>query len=385
MKKWFWLVLLLLVTIVAVVLTSTFIEQHRESVFYSIRVRNPFSTNEDTKTLGREDAQIMRPKDTETENSSPVFLRPRIPASLQVSADKLFAHVLRLNFTRHTPAERSRTRAYITTELKKMGWKPQLEKFQDGVNIFAEKPGTDKDAGAILVGAHYDTVYISPGADDNASGVAVVLEIARLFGPRPTSKTLQLAFFDKEEAGLLGSKAFVTNKKHLENLQGVIVMDMVGYACHTPLCQKYPTSLPMTPPSDKGDFLAVIGDTEHFSLLNAFQNSQMLPAISLNKESTGETVLPSVLTLPIFLKGLLTPDTLRSDHAPFWYQGVGAVLVTDTANLRTPHYHQPSDVPATIDREFFTGAAQVVVNATNSLLENRNSLDSPASTSSKSS
>lgn len=173
----------------------------------------------------------------------------------------------------------------------------------------------------------------------------------------------------------------MTNKKHLENLQGVIVMDMVGYACHTPLCQKYPTGLPVTPPSDKGDFLAVIGDTEHLPLLHAFQNSQMLPAVSLNKGDQEERhkndknkkvggLIPPVLTLPIPLKGLLTPDTLRSDHAPFWYQGIGAVLVTDTANLRTPHYHQPSDIPATIDREFFTGTAQVVVNATSKLLEN---------------
>ena len=103
----------------------------------------------------------------------------------------------------------------------------------------------------------------------------------------------------------------------------------------------------------------------------------MLPPISFNKASTGDTIesMPPVLTLPIPLKGLLTPDTLRSDHAPFWYQGVGAVLVTDTANLRTPHYHQPSDVPATLDRKFFTGAAQVVVNTTNALLENSDALE----------
>ena len=382
LKKPFWLVLLLLVTIVAVVVTSAFVKQHGESVIYSIRVDNSLTANQDAKTPKGKDVKTTRGKNTQTENSA-ASLRPRIPASLQVSGDQLFAHVQRLNFTRQTPAERSRTRAYITTELKKLGWKPQLEKFEDGVNVFAQRPGTDKNAGAILVGAHYDTVYISPGADDNASGVAVVLEIARLLGSRPTPRTLQLAFFDKEEAGLLGSKAFVTNKKHLENLQGVIVMDMVGYACHSPGCQKYPTGLPMTPPSDQGDFLAVVGDAEHLPLLHAFQNSQMLPPISFNKASTGDTIesMPSVLTLPIPLKGLLTPDTLRSDHAPFWYQGVGAVLVTDTANLRTPHYHQPSDVPATLDRKFFTGAAQVVVNTTNGLLENSDALGSPASTS----
>lgn len=363
MKKRFWLLVVLLVTVVVIVVTNVFLKQDRESVVYSIRVNNPVTANKDTQTPTQ--------KDTQTDNSS-ASLHPPISTSLQVSSDKLFAHILRLNFTRNTPPERSRTRAYITAELKRMGWKPKLEKFPDGVNIFAEKPGTDKNAKAILVGAHYDTVYFSPGADDNASGVAVTLEIARLFGSRPTPRTLQLAFFDKEEAGLLGSKAFVTNKKHLENLQGVIIMDMVGFACHTSGCQKYPRGIPVTPPSDKGDFLAVVGDTEHLPLLSAFQNSQMLPPISFNKATTGETGLPAVLTLPVPLKGLLTPDTLRSDHAPFWYQGVGAVLVTDTANLRTPHYHKPSDVPATIDREFFAGAAQVVVNATRGLLENGN-------------
>jgi Zn-dependent M28 family amino/carboxypeptidase len=193
-----------------------------------------------------------------------------------------------------------------------------------------------------------------------------VLEVARLLGSRATPRTLQLAFFDQEETGLLGSQAFVSKTARLQNLGGAIVMDMVGYACYAVGCQKYPAGLPVTPPSDKGDFLAVVGDTEHLPLLNAFQNSQNIPSIALNKQ---ESNLPPVLTLPIPFKGLLTPDTLRSDHAPFWYQGVGAVLVTDTANLRTPHYHKSSDVPTTIERSFFTGAAQIVINATTALLE----------------
>ncbi|MGI8502727.1 MAG: peptidase M28, partial [Hassallia sp.] len=94
------------------------------------------------------------------------------------------------------------------------------------------------------------------------------------------------------------------------------------------------------------------------ALPNAFQNSSR------------ENLLP-VLILPIPIKGLLTLDTLRSNHAPFWYQGVGAVLITDTANLRTPYYHQASDTPKTIERSFFTGSAQIVVNATTVLLGDR--------------
>ncbi|WP_041233046.1 M20/M25/M40 family metallo-hydrolase [Cylindrospermum stagnale] len=323
MKKWIWLLLVILAAIVVMGVGGFFRQPETLPVTESIPVESP-------------------------------QLQP-VESKRTVSADKLLAHIQKLNFQRYTAKERSQTRTYITTQLRKLGWKPQLEKFTDGVNIFAQRQGTDKAAGAILVAAHYDTVNSSPGADDNASGVAVVLEVARILASRPIPRTLQLAFFDKEEAGLLGSRAFVSKATRLQNLRGVIVMDMVGYACYTVGCQKYPAGLPVTPPSDKGDFLAVIGDTEHLPLLNAFQNSNQN--------------LPLVLTVPIPLKGLLTPDTLRSDHAPFWYQGVGAVLVTDTAELRTPHYHQPSDKPKTIDQTFFTGSAQIVVNATTSLLE----------------
>ena len=282
-----------------------------------------------------------------------------------VSSERLLAHIQNLNFQRYSDGELERTRNYITTELRKFGWTPKLERFAEGVNIVAERLGTDKQAGTILVGAHYDSVFQSPGADDNASGVAVVLEVARLLGTEATPRTLKLVLFDKEEAGLLGSRAFAAKKTHLKDLQGAIIMDMVGYACYTPGCQKYPTGLPITPPSDKGDFLAVVGDTEHLPLLNSFGQNVRSPQ------------LPAVLTVPIPLKGLLTPDTLRSDHAPFWYQGVGAVLVTDTANLRTPHYHKPSDIPKNIDRNFFTGAAQIIINTTKKLLESSDSLNTP--------
>lgn len=339
MTKWIWLMLLVLAT-VAVVSCSGSVQQH-------------------TKPPSVETMRVATPQPKM--ESKPLVDTP------QVSPTKLFSHIQRLNYTRYTPAERSRTRAYITTELQKLGWKPKLENFPDGINIIAKRQGTNKQAGTILVAAHYDTVYISPGADDNASGVAVLLEIARLLRTYATPRTLELVFFDREEAGLIGSRAFVMNQAHLQNLHGVIVMDMVGYACHTVGCQKYPVGLPVTPPSDKGNFVAVVGDIEHSSLLSAFHNTNR------------STNLPPVLTLPIPFKGLLTPDVLRSDHAPFWYQGLGAILVTDTANLRTPHYHQPSDIPGTIDREFFTGTAQVVLNATINLLENRNDLTNNSS------
>ena len=369
MKKWIWLIFLL-AAVFFVVGNGGFSQAPQSKIV---------SAGKNNKNINTLQAQPPPTNKNQLQNSStPVNNYP------QVSETNLFAHLNKLNFQRYTSPERERARSYIVNELKKLGWEPKLEKFPQGINIFAERQGTEENAGAILIGAHYDTVFRSPGADDNASGVAVILEIARLLGKTPTPRTLELVFFDKEEVGLLGSLAFTAQPKHIENLKGAIVMDMVGYGCYTSGCQKYPDNLPITPPSDRGDFLAVIGDIEHLPLLNSFSNERKLIASKSKNSNENSKVSdlktlrqPSVLKLPIPLKGILTPDVLRSDHAPFWYQGVGAVLVTDTANLRTPHYHKPSDTVSNIERSFFKGAAQIVVDATTDLLENRESLKTP--------
>ncbi len=354
MKKNIWFVLLILVGVaVAVFFGNNYFSESKETaVINSIQIETPVTQEESTAA--------------EIQNQSKQTKRTKQSNIPQVDSERLFADVQNLSFQRFTNGERRRTRNYIINELKKQGWKSSLEQFPRGVNVFAEKPGTDSEAGAILLAAHYDTVLNSPGADDNGTGVAVLLEIARLFNSASTPRTLQLAFFDKEEAGLLGSRAFVNNQARLQNLRGVIVMDMVGYACYTAGCQKTPSGFPITPTSDKGDFLAVVGDTEHLPLINTFKTIQK------------SSKLPPVFTLPVPLKGVLTPDVLRSDHAPFWLQGIGALLVTDTANLRSSFYHQPSDITDNIERDFFAGAAQLVVNVTNSLLEGSGSLETPS-------
>ncbi len=284
----------------------------------------------------------------------------------QVDPKRLFQHVEALNFERYTDANRDRARRYLTKMLIAFGWKPQLQTFEGGVNVLAQRVGRDAEAGAIIVSAHYDTVKGSPGADDNGTSIAAILEIARLFGSRPTQRPLQLVFFDREEAGLVGSFAFTARPENLLNLAGVINLEMLGYACYTAGCQKYPEGLPVKLPSDRGDFVGVVGDQEHLPLLNAFQ-------------AAGAASLPPIVTLPIPFKGLLTPDLLRSDHAPFWARNIGAVIVGDTANFRNPHYHQPNDTPETLARAFFTGATQRVVNAVTVLLDDRNPLTTTAS------
>jgi hypothetical protein len=272
-----------------------------------------------------------------------------------IEPQRLLADVEELSFPRFTAGDRQRARRSIVQSLEQAGWQPQLQDFGNGVNILAEKPGTDPAAGPILLGAHYDTVARSPGADDNTTSVATILEVARLLAQQPMPRTLQLAFFDLEEAGLLGSQAYVRQMPAAPTLEGAILLDMIGYACSQPGCQSYPP-LPITPPTNQGDFLAAIGDQGH-------------PQLTDTLVKAGDTHLPQVLTLSVPTFGALTPDLIRSDHTPFWRKGIGAVLLTDTANFRNPNYHQPSDTPDTIDQSFFLGCAQIIVNALTDLLQ----------------
>lgn len=271
----------------------------------------------------------------------------------KLDADRLMTDLEALAFNRYRQDDRQRARDYIVKTLEVSGWTVQQQTFPRGVNLYAERVGTDPALPAVLLGAHYDSVEPSVGADDNATGVATVLEAARLLGQQATPRTLQLVLFDLEEEGLLGSKAFVESLSN-GSLVGAIVLDMVGYACETAGCQSYPPVLPIHPPTDRGNFLAVLGDQGHAQLLDSFVN---------------QSDLPQVLTLAIPTFGGLAPDMVRSDHAPFWKKGIGAVLVTDTANFRNPHYHQPSDTLETIDPDFFAGSAQLIINAVARLLQ----------------
>ncbi|WNZ25063.1 M28 family peptidase [Leptolyngbya sp. NK1-12] len=295
-------------------------------------------------------------------------------AAPAVDRKRLLADLQALTFRRYDESARQQARDYILQELQAAGWTAQLQPFTakanrtnpsgaNGINIYAERAGTDPTAAAILLGAHYDTVELSPGADDNATAVATLLEAARLLGKLPTARTLQLVFFDLEEQGLFGSQAFVSAIQE-QALQGAVILDMVGYACEEAGCQTYPSMLPIRPPTDRGNFIAALGDQGHPELLQAFTD------LSASDVSSNQSVsLPLVLTLAIPTFGGLAPDLVRSDHAPFWDKGIGAVLITDTANFRNPHYHQPTDTIETLNLPFFNGSVQLVINAVARLLQ----------------
>lgn len=302
---------------------------------------------------------------------------PQTPSELSFDIDQalLLNHVTSVSQPRATAAQKPPVRSYITQQLSSYGLSPIIQSYNHpltgqlatgGVNIMAELAGSDPNAGVILLGAHYDTHVGSPGADDNGSAIATLLEAARLFSaassdsPPPFPATLKIVFFDQEEqqpdgSGLLGSLAF-TQLNNIANLRGAVILDMVGYACHIPGCQQYPDNLPLQNVPETGDFLAVLGLSTHTELIGAFMGS-------------AQASLPIVLSLPIPEATLrFFPDLLRSDHAPFWERDIPAVFVTDTANFRNPHYHTATDTPETLDPAFLQGSAQHIVNVVATLI-----------------
>ena len=200
----------------------------------------------------------------------------------------------------------------------------------------------------ILIGAHYDAVPGTPGADDNATGVAVLLEFARLFALQPTKYPLRLVAFDLEEYGLItasGSSEYAAKlRQQKQQLRLMISLEMLGYCDASPNSQRYPKPLNYFYPN-QGNFIALIG------------NLRTIPDLINLKGNIRKTGMPSEW-LPVPNQGKILPLTRQSDHAHFWDQGYNAMMVTDTAMLRNPHYHKASDTIETLDLDFLTGVCR---------------------------
>lgn len=216
-------------------------------------------------------------------------------------------------------------------------------------NLILNLPSLTKEKlPPILIGAHYDAVPGTPGADDNATGVAVLLEFARLFALQPTKYPIRLVAFDLEEYGLIsasGSSEYAAElRRQNQPLRLMISLEMLGYCDATPGSQRYPTGLQYLYPN-QGNFLALVG------------NLRSIPdMISLRRNLRKVGTLSEWLPVPN--KGKILPLTRQSDHAHFWDQGYQAMMVSDTAMLRNPHYHQASDTIETLDLEFLTGVCR---------------------------
>ena len=210
-------------------------------------------------------------------------------------------------------------------------------------NLVAAPAGVDAGAPYYVVGAHYDTVPGTPGADDNASAVAVLLELARRLGRRSAPVPLRLAAFTLEEPPAFmtrsqGSRVFVRRaRRGGDSVRGAIVLEMVGF---TSPAQHYPLVLRWAGYPREGNFIGVVANRRSRRLargvLQGFRRNPRLPVESLS----------------VPLNGWLLPSTRLSDHVSFWDRGLPAVMVTDTAFFRNPNYHSARDRPDTLNLAF---------------------------------
>lgn len=222
-------------------------------------------------------------------------------------------------------------------------------------NLILNLPSvTTKNLPPILIGAHYDGVPGTPGADDNATGVAVLLELAANIADTSLKYPVQIVAFDMEEYGRLGSFAYADYlKSQQQPLRLMISLEMLGYKNTAPDSQRYPADFLKYIYPRQGDFIALVGNLITIPDLIRFKKI-MQPQLPCQ-------------WLPVPNNGKWIRGTGFSDHSPFWLQGYRAMMVTDTAFLRNPHYHKPSDTIDTLDEDFLTAACSGLIAALPSL------------------
>ncbi|HEV3417366.1 MAG TPA: M28 family peptidase, partial [Pirellulales bacterium] len=204
------------------------------------------------------------------------------------------------------------------------------------------RTGTKRHDEIVILGAHYDTVWMTPGADDNASAVAVLIEAARLLRGTTLRRTARFVAFTCEEPPhfhleTMGSQVYARacRERH-ERIMGMLCLEMVGYftaEARQALPPAIPKRLRWLFPR-RGDFLAAVGNLRSWRLAWSFRRG-----------------FKRAVRFPLF--SIVFPESVHeirlSDNSSFWDQGYPALMLTDTSFLRNPHYHQPTDTPETLD------------------------------------
>ncbi len=245
-----------------------------------------------------------------------------------------------------TPEPLEQAGGYIAHQFQSMGLVVSREEVPfEGItshNIFGLKEGTDASAGTFILGAHYDSVQGTPGADDNASAVAALLEVARCLEGTFVKGSILFTAFTLEEYGFIGSRQMAARVKESgELISGMISLEMLGYRTREPGSQSYPPYVDPSKYPDTGDFIAVVGNEPS-------QNLALGLAKILKQATPGLGV--ETLVLPGRADGFV--EVRLSDHCPFWEHDFKAAMLTDTAFFRNPHYHQASDTLDTLDIDF---------------------------------
>ena len=271
---------------------------------------------------------------------------PPLGTEERVSHDLLQKHVTAIASAEHntrTPERLEAAARTIESELKALGYEIRSQSFDSSAgrvrNLEAAIAGSK--TATIVIGAHYDSAQGAPGANDNGSGTAALLELARLFRGWKPKHTVRLAFFVNEEppyfkGPAMGSKVYADELvPRARPIAAMFSLETLGYYSEHPGSQRYPFPLNLFYP-ERGDFVAFVANLASRSLLHeaigAFRSAASFPSDGV--------------AAPAFIPGI---DW--SDHWSFWNHGVPAVMITDTAPYRYPHYHLASDTPDKLDYE----------------------------------
>ena len=282
-------------------------------------------------------------------------LPPLTPGQTQTSAE-LSKHVRVLSEDigeRNIPQPGSlhRTAEYLRSSLSQLGYTPVEQTYSLGgqsiTNIQADLAGTENSAAMVIVGAHYDSVAGTVGANDNGSGIAATLELARLLSGKKFRRTIRFVFFVNEEPPYfqtdgMGSLVYARQLRQSgAKVQAMLSLETIGFYSDAPHSQKYPPVLSWFYP-DRGNFIGFVGNTESRDLVRK--------AIRIFRQHAS---FPS--------EGIAAPEGWPgigwSDHWSFWQENYPAIMITDTAVFRYPYYHTLSD---SIDKIDFDRMARVV-------------------------
>lgn len=254
------------------------------------------------------------------------------------------------------------TIGYIEGQWADMGYPSSRECYDalgdQATNLIVEQIGNKRPEEIIVLGAHYDTVASTPGADDNASAVAVLLEVGRLLREHPSKRTIRYVAFACEEppyfnVDVMGSQHHARQSRlRGDKIRGMLCLEMVGYYSTAVNSQKVPPLIPkwlrrLFP--HRGDFLAAVGNMPSWKLCWRFRRGFKRGARSM----------------PLF--SICLPEKINeirlSDNSSFWDQGYPALMLTDTSFLRNPNYHRATDTPETLDYQRMTEVTLGVASA----------------------
>jgi len=315
--------------------------------------------------------------------SLPPYLVDNVPLIVDsISQKRLREDVINLigpHNRLHAQEAMRKAEDYIVTSFQDAGWQTQRRPYTvknvkgnldygrfepttypelSGANITALKPGTES-TDTLVIEAHYDTIKMSPGADDNIASVAALLELARVLQPYSFKHSVMLAACDMEEIGFIGATQLVKELKAECKVRGAIIFETMAYTSKKPNSQSVPPGFEKIYPSQYKR-LKARGFTGEGSLVIYHNNGKPL-AVGFSESMAHVAGKDSVMMIrapgdvPILGQILrvsafhLIWNFYRADHYPFLKAGIPAIQITDSANFRNPHYHRLTDKPDTLD------------------------------------